>query len=819
MKYIVDKAVGPALHQATQHATTDAEKIRAILNVNVLDPAMGSGHFLVEVVEYIARYLVDAALFPPSLLRGGAGGAVVGEREGDLAYWKRRVAQSCVYGVDLNPLAVELAKLSLWLVTVAKDRPLSFLDHHLRTGNALVGARLADVRGFALPKRKPKKKTNLAAAPQDSGQQSSLFSEEELRQDMFSAVGSMFLIEENPALTVSDVKLQEQVYAGLHTALTQKYKRLADVMTATHFGLEVDPVLAPALAARASGKTGMVVPKLDELLAHAEGLAGERRFFHWEMAFPEVFFDRNGEPLGAQAGFAAVVGNPPYVRQELLAPFKPFLAGAFASHHNVADLYLYFYERALQLAQQGGRVAYITSGTFARANFAAAFRKWLPTVAQIESLIDFGENQPFEGAEMVRPSIVVLRRDEGAHDFRSLFIAGRIPNSLDAAMSEDGIDCSPEALKQPEWVFQSSIDLGLFSKVMNVGQPLGQFVKQKLYYGIKTGLNEAFIIDQNTYELIVKQNPQTKSVLNRMLRGEDLRPWYQEDEGRWLITLPSGWTQENFGTGLSEEDAWQKLQALHPKLSEHLAPHAELARKRGDKGDYWWELRSCNYYDAFTKPKFLWPDIGKLPRCSWDNEGKFVNNKGCIVPCDDLSLVAILQSRVNWFVTSQICTPLRLRAGLWQYQQFVQFIERLPIPPMPDSERQALAALAQAITVQAQARYALHRAVRHRLLQDLGGSDNPNTKLNQKLTEWWALPDMAALRAEVKKALKREIALKDRDEWEGWLAEKQQAHQTYTNEIVRLEADLNARVYALFGLNADEIKLIETSTKYGYGEV
>ena len=135
---------------------------------------------------------------------------------------------------------------------------------------------------------------------------------------------------------------------------------------------------------------------------------------------------------------------------------------------------------------------------------------------------------------------------------------------------------------------------------------------------------------------------------------------------------------------------------------------------------------------------------------------------------------------------------------------------------MTNTERQALAALAQAITVQAQARYALHCAVRHRIQQDLG---SPTSKLNQKLTEWWNLPDLAALRAEVQKALKREIALKDRDEWEGWLAEQQQTHQTYTAEIIRLETDLNARVYALFGLNDEEIKLIEASTKYRYGEV
>jgi len=133
VQYIVDQTLRPILDAAVAGKATDAEKIAAVLSVNCADPAMGSGHFPVAAMEYIARYLVDLGVTPDA----DAGG------EADLAYWKRRVAQNCIYGVDLNPLAVDLAKLSLWLATAAKGKPLSFLDHHLRCGNALVGARVA----------------------------------------------------------------------------------------------------------------------------------------------------------------------------------------------------------------------------------------------------------------------------------------------------------------------------------------------------------------------------------------------------------------------------------------------------------------------------------------------------------------------------------------------------------------------------------------------------------------------------------------------------------------------------------------------------
>src|SRR5205814_4870382 len=149
VQYIVDQTLKPVLDAAIAGQPTDAAKIAAVLSVNVIDPAMGSGHFPVAAMEYIARYLVDLGVTPDAEAHG----------EADLAYWKRRVAQSCIYGVDLNPLAVDLAKLSLWLATAAKGRPLSFLDHHLRTGNALIGTHVADLKIGTAAVKKISKKT------------------------------------------------------------------------------------------------------------------------------------------------------------------------------------------------------------------------------------------------------------------------------------------------------------------------------------------------------------------------------------------------------------------------------------------------------------------------------------------------------------------------------------------------------------------------------------------------------------------------------------------------------------------------------------
>ena len=154
----VTEAVGqmPGLRKAERHARGGERLVEEILDLKVLDPAMGSGHFLVEATERLARALAT----DPYVETEAA--------EEDLTYWKRRVVERCIYGVDKNPLAVELAKLSLWLATVAAERPLSFLDHHLRCGDSLIGASVDDL-GWAPPPVLSKKERKTVEA-QKAGQ-------------------------------------------------------------------------------------------------------------------------------------------------------------------------------------------------------------------------------------------------------------------------------------------------------------------------------------------------------------------------------------------------------------------------------------------------------------------------------------------------------------------------------------------------------------------------------------------------------------------------------------------------------------------------
>jgi hypothetical protein len=361
------------------------------------------------------------------------------------------------------------------------------------------------------------------------------------------------------------------------------------------------------------------------------------------------------------------------------------------------------------------------------------------------------------------------------------------------------------------WQLGTDAGRRVFAKMMAHHIALEQFVDGRIYYGIKTGANDVFFISGEKRRELIARDSRSAEIIKPLVQGEDLRPWYQEHEDRWLIFTRRGINISQYPAIL--EYLSQYRQRLEPKPTSWQEGTDWPGRKPGNYA--WYELQdSVDYFQVFTEPKIFWPDIAKFPRFSWDEDGTYVNDKGAIVVPSSPYVLGILQSRVNWYCISQLCVPLGERAGSNRYQQKLQFISRLPIPDAPEPERQVIGDLAMQITEEAKARYALHRRARNRILSDLGTSGKG---LNQKLTAWWQL-DFPAFREEIRKVFKREIALKERDDWEEWLQEQRRRHERHTAAIVAGETELNAHVYRLFDLNAEEIALIEASTKYQYGE-
>jgi len=333
--YIVENTLGPLTEKM---ATPDA-----VLGIKVLDPAMGSGHFLVGAVDYVGRRCVEYA---------GA------EAEKTEKEYQRDAVERCIYGVDLNPLAVELAKLSLWLHTVAKDKPLSFLDHHLKLGNSLVGARVDDLGEV------PRKNKKNEAAPTQN-----LFATR-LEQAMPNALNEVMGILARGTDAIEDVEVKETLLRTAQERL-KPFQAVADTWVSTYFGNDVTAdEYAAALASISRPKELLSLPIVAAAtaLSHGDEHGVGREFFHWELEFPEVFFDEHGREKD-HPGFDAVIGNPPYGSKKMLDEFtKGFIRknNSCLSSSDTAEMFLELSFNSIKYSGKVGMIVpkpltYITS--------------------------------------------------------------------------------------------------------------------------------------------------------------------------------------------------------------------------------------------------------------------------------------------------------------------------------------------------------------------------------------------------------------------------------------------------------------------------
>lgn len=373
-EYLVRRALAPLVREA------DPDRI---LSLRVLDPAMGSGAFLVAACRYLAIE------YEAALIREGST-AAADLSEHDRAVFRRLVAQRCLFGVDVNPMAVQLGRLSLWLATLASDRPLTFLDHHLRVGNSLVGASLADVA--RAPSHANRRR---AALP--------LFEADTADPAIGTTVGCRLSIADEPGDTIEQIRWKERAMASLlrDSAPLARWKAAADLWCSGWF---LDPGESPASRATFGALLDRVLGRGDVLPDHivapfvdaVRRVAARERFFHWDLEFPEVFHDSTGRP-SSRAGFDALIGNPPW---DVLRADRGDSAAAaqltrFARTSGVyrhqggghANLYQLFLERALALTRRDGRIGLLLPSGFASDHGCAALRRHLLDHTTVDTFV------------------------------------------------------------------------------------------------------------------------------------------------------------------------------------------------------------------------------------------------------------------------------------------------------------------------------------------------------------------------------------------------------------------------------------------------
>lgn len=576
--YIVKNTLGPTLEEKTP---SDATKI------SVLDPACGSGSFLIVAYQHLLDWhrewyvqnlvpLLESGLRPSSIqirhmlpANEGASKGRKKEREPELPVFqgrggewrlttaeRKRILLNNIYGVDIDRQAVEVTKLSLLLkvlegeneetiskqLTLFSERALPDLSRNIKCGNSLIG---------------------------------------------------WDILEENPSLGQEEIE-------------------------------RINP-------------------------------------FDWRAEYPEVF---------GRGGFDVVIGNPPYVRQEGLGEFKGYFQKHFQVYQGTADLYAYFMERGVSLLQDEGIFSYIVANKWMRANYGLPLRRWLKEQC-IEEITDFGDLPVFLGATTY-PCIIRIVRRPPQSSFQATQVKTLNFNDLGEYVNENGYKVNQLTLDDSGWSLADEATQALLDKLKGKGVPLGEYVGGKIYRGILTGLNEAFVIDAQTRERLIAEDPKSEELIKPFLAGRDIKRYHQPVNDKYLILIPRGWTKEKSSNA---RDTLGWLKGNYPSVANHLLPFTQAASKRYDKGEYWWELRACDYYDEFEKPKIIIPAIVRSASYAYDLLDIYSNDKTSIIPTDDLYLLGILCSKVADFVIHSISSTKH--GGYFEYKPM--YVSQIPI--------------------------------------------------------------------------------------------------------------------------------------------
>jgi len=299
----------------------------------------------------------------------------------------------------------------------------------------------------------------------------------------------------------------------------------------------------------------------------------------------------------------------------------------------------------------------ITSNKFIRAAYGEALREYLAENAHIEKLIDFGDLPVFPDVSAYPCIVLIVKGTSGPT--RYLRVPSLDFDSLSGLVETAAADLPPDAISGADWRLMSADEYAILKKIESESVSLKAWLGEvDIRRGVLTGFNKAFFIDEETRARLIAEDPKSAELIKPLVIGEDIKRYKIEYKGRYLI-----WTY--VGVPIDK----------YPAIFKHLKQFQPQLEKRWDKGDHWWELRHCNYYADFEKPKIMYQEIAKSQAFVHDSNSFFGNNKLFIIPTESLYLLAILNASLIWlYLTSHVS---KLHGDTFALQSI--YMERLPI--------------------------------------------------------------------------------------------------------------------------------------------
>jgi len=399
--------------------------------------------------------------------------------------------------------------------------------------------------------------------------------------------------------------------------------------------------------------------------------------FDWKRAYPKIM---------EAGGFDAVIGNPPYVRQESLgSEFKGYAKSHFKTFSGTADLYTYFIERSFDLLRNDGLFSFIVSNKWLKANYGQALRAWMKDRG-LEEIVDFGDLPVFRNATTY-PCIIRISKSSAPDDLVALRMPSLDFRDLGEKVREAGHRVARSSLRDDGWSLADEAEQRILEKMREVGVPLGEYLAGRTFRGVLTGLNEAFVIDRQTKDRLVSEDPRCAEIIKPFLAGRDVKRYVKPQTDSFLIFTRRGINIDSF-----------------PSIKNHLLPFRErlMPKPAGWKGDHWsgrkpgayqwYEVQdTIDYWREFEKPKIIFPDISKNANFTFDEEGCYSVNTTYFMPTNDLALVALLNSRaLSYYYARRFAV---YRGGYLRF--FEQYLRELPIPSTNSKGMDQLSALAR----------------------------------------------------------------------------------------------------------------------------